>query len=128
MFSGHPGAAWVRARFQTGDARYATIDCSGLVNAAMFIAFGLDLNWCSADYLHDPRFAHVPMDALEPGDIVVKGTTCGPSGHVAIVAAYNPVTHLASTIDANHHGNVVGFRAQQDVRGWEFGQAVRFVG
>lgn len=129
QYSGHPGRIWVEQHFGVQDGRYNTIDCSGLVNAAMYLAYGLDLDYCSSNYANDPRFQHVPMSTLQPGDLVLHGQ-CGlhVPGHIAIVAAYDPTTGLASTIDAARHGTVVGFRAQQDVATWKFTTAVRYAG
>ncbi len=127
QYSGHPGDVWVEQHFGLEDARYATLDCSGLVNATMYLAYGLRLNHCSADYLHDPRFRHVSMSEIEMGDIVTRGG-CGPTGHIAIVAYVDPTTGLASIVDAARHGTVVGFRAQQDPRSWGFTDAVRYAG
>lgn len=124
---GHPPDAWL-AGFLAGNPAYFGLECSGLVNVAMLVAFGVNQNRCSADYAHDPHnFPHVPMDQLEPGDLVTRGP-CGQTGHIAIVAWYDPITHLATTIDAARHGTVVGFRRAQDVRSWSFTDAVRYAG
>jgi cell wall-associated NlpC family hydrolase len=128
QYSGHPGGNWVVSHFN-GNTRYNTLDCSGLVNAAMYLAYGLDLNYCSSNYATDPRFRHVSMGELQPGDLVLYGQCgLGVPGHIAIVAAYDPTTGLASTIDAARHGTVVGFRAQQSVTTWKFTTAVRYIG
>jgi cell wall-associated NlpC family hydrolase len=128
-FSGHPGDAWVTQHFAAQDDRYATLDCSGLVNATMYLAFRLQLDYCSDGYRTDPRFTHVPMGALQAGDLVLYGHCgLGVPGHIAIVAMFDPLTGLASTIDAARHGTVVGFRAAQQVGSWTFTDAVRYTG
>ncbi len=128
-FSGHPGSVWVKGHWVAHDPRYSTIDCSGLVNATLYLAFKLDLNFCSDGYAQDSRFQHVAMDQLQAGDLVLYGHCgLGVPGHIAIVAQYDPATHLASTFDSARHGSVVGFRREQDTRSWGFTTAVRFRG
>jgi cell wall-associated NlpC family hydrolase len=128
-FSGHPGDSWVTGHFVQRDGRYSTLDCSGLVNAAMFLAFGQRYNYCSATYLNDRNFVRVSMHDLRPGDLVLHGQCgLGVSGHIAIVASYDPATHRAVTFDAARHGTVVGFRSPSDVDSWSFTDALRYTG
>ena len=128
-YSGHPGDAWVTGHFVQRDLRYSTLDCSGLVNATMFLAFGQRYNYCSATYLSDPNFVRVSMHDLRPGDLVLHGQCgLGVSGHIAIVASYDPASHQAVTIDAARHGTVVGFRSPSDVDSWSFTDALRYTG
>ena len=95
----------------------------------MFLAFGQRYNYCSSNYLTDRNFVHVPMDALRPGDLVLHGQCgLGASGHIAIVASYDPANHAAVIIDAARHGTVVGFRPARDVDSWEFTDALRYTG
>lgn len=129
QYSGHPPGPWIVGYFVAHDARYATIDCSGLVNVAMKLAFDLDLNYCSDGYRTDPHFRPVPMGALAPGDLVLHGHCgLGVPGHIAIVAAYDPLTGMATIIDAARHGTVVGFRPAQNVGTWSFTTALRYTG
>jgi cell wall-associated NlpC family hydrolase len=129
VYSGHPGDSWVAGHFVNRDPLYSTLDCSGLVNAAMFLAFGQRYNYCSSDYLTDRSFVRVPMNSLAPGDLVIHGQCgLGASGHIAIVASYDAASHTAVVIDAARHGTVVGFRPAQDVDGWAFTDAVRYAG
>jgi cell wall-associated NlpC family hydrolase len=129
VYSGHPGDSWVAGHFVDRDPRYSTLDCSGLVNAAMFLAFGQRYNYCSSDYRSDANFVHVSMDSLRPGDLVLHGDCgLGASGHIAIVASYDVGSHAAVIIDAARHGTVVGFRAARDVDSWEFTDAFRYTG
>ena len=105
--AGHPPDAWLAA-YQAGQP--VGLECSGLVDVALLVAFNVNINLCSAEFLTDPRFARIPWSSVQPGDEVVEGTTCGPTGHVAIVVSFDPATGEGVIIDANHHGDVVGFR------------------
>ena len=126
-FVGHIAPDKWLAGWATGNPAYFGLECSMLVDVALLVALGLNLNYCSADYRNDPRFTRVPMDQLQPGDLVLRGP-CGQTGHIAIVASYDPTTGKAGTIDAARHGTVVGFRAQQNVHAWSFTDAVRYTG
>ncbi len=126
QFTGHPPGPWIIGHFQARDPRYFQIDCSGLVNVAMKIAFDLDLNFCSSNYLTDSRFVSVPMNQLQPGDLVIWGGC--PHGHIAIVAWADNTAGLASTIEASRHGTVVGFKAKQATATWSFTAARRYRG
>lgn len=90
QFFGHPPSAWV-AGFESGDGRYKNLDCSGLVNVAMFKGMGQDMQAFSGTYYGDSRFAPVDLSAAKPGDLVIIGGPhgAGNAGHIAIFESYD---------------------------------------
>lgn len=106
------GAAIEFARAQLGKPyRYAAggpdaYDCSGLTKAA-YAAAGLSLpHYSGAQYAMFPK---VPLDQLQPGDLVFRGP--GGSQHVALYIGNGLV------IDAPQTGDVVRIRAMGRVIG-----------
>lgn len=86
------------------------IDCSGLINMAIYRAYGLNLNYCSDNYhRNDTYFQTITdMHTLKPGDIVGLGENCAlglpTDGHVGIVVSYDitkPVKQRLITVEAS---------------------------
>jgi hypothetical protein len=77
---GHQGAAaWHQACPVIGPSCY--LDCSGLVNIAVFDAFGIDLNQnTDGERADSTHWAKIDFSQLQPGDLIQPN-----DGHVEIV-------------------------------------------
>ncbi len=87
---GHPPSAWVQG-YEGGNPSFRNLDCSGLVNVAMYKAFGQDMNAFSGTYYGDGRYRHVTLQEGRPGDIVLMGgpNGVGNAGHAAIFESFD---------------------------------------
>ncbi len=132
-FAGHPPGPWVDAR-NAGDARYKYLDCSGLASVAVFKAFGAqnpplhDRNYCSANFLHDSANFRVlgSLHEIKPGDLVVHGTSCGNSGHVAVVVSYDGGNNMEVSEAYSHRAPSA--RRPHRLNSGDFNFAVRYIG
>ncbi len=130
-------------RPKASDTNPATLDCSGLVNMAIYRAFNNELGLCSAQYQTDENFQQIDVHDIQPGDIVGKGTICGENsegvvGHVAIVVSYDAATQKLITVEASSEKYPSGLRGIGGANGYNVGLkadgngsfewAVRYVG
>lgn len=88
------------APYRWGGASPAGWDCSGLVMAA-FARVGVALPHNAELQYEDTAAEAVPLDRVEPGDLVFFGPNRAAIGHVGIVVG------AATMIDAPHTGAVV---------------------
>jgi cell wall-associated NlpC family hydrolase len=95
--AGHGGgAAWHKSCPTIGPS--CGLDCSGLVNIAVYDAFGVDLNQnTNAEAADSQHWQHVPLNKLQPGDLIQPDV-----GHVEIVERVT-ATELF-TFGAHHSG------------------------
>jgi hypothetical protein len=115
------------------------LDCSAMVNMAIYRAFGNNLGgMCSAQFRTDSNFETIDIHEVQPGDLVGSGSACGGAGHIAIVVSYDPVEKKLITVETGstrhpsglrgiggQHGYNVGFQA--DGNG-NYEWAVRYIG
>ncbi|OGK59502.1 hypothetical protein A3H84_02965 [Candidatus Roizmanbacteria bacterium RIFCSPLOWO2_02_FULL_40_13] len=87
---GHPPSAWVQG-YEAGNPSFRNLDCSGLVNVAMFKAFGQDMQAFSGTYYGDARYKKISLGEARPGDLVIMGgpNGVGNRGHIAIFESLN---------------------------------------
>lgn len=116
------------------------LDCSALVNMAIYRAYGQDLGGiCSAEYLTNSNFMVIDVHDIKPGDMVGRGQACGGEGHIAIVVSYDAAEKKLITVETGstdhpsglrgiggEHGYDVGLLA--DGNGGRYEWAVRYVG
>jgi hypothetical protein len=116
------------------------LDCSSLVNMAIYRTFGLNLGGlCSADFLSNQYMQVIDIHSIQPGDMIGHGAACGGAGHVALVVSYDATTkkliametgspqYLSGIMGAglpNSYG--AGLKADGGNGGFEW--AVRYVG
>ncbi len=80
MAGGNP--AWLKTCPQIGPSCY--LDCSGLVNIAVYDAFGYDLKEnTTAEAADTANWKHISLSQLQPGDLIQPAAEAG--GHVEIV-------------------------------------------
>lgn len=81
--AGHQGgAAWHKSCPTIGPS--CILDCSGLVNIAVYDVFGTDLRENTNAEASDTQYwQHIPLSQVQPGDLVQPGEYHG--GHVEII-------------------------------------------
>lgn len=115
------------------------LDCSSLVAMAIYRTFGTDLGGiCSVEFLSNKNFNIIDVHDIQPGDIVGHGSSCGDSGHLAIVVSYNKATKKLITVDAASEKYLSGIRGIGGPGGFNVGLtadgngsltwAVRYIG
>ena len=73
------------------DPAPAFLDCSALVNMAIYRTFGKDLGgMCSAEFKTSEFFEMIDVTQILPGDMVGRGSVCGTQGHIAVAGYVRP--------------------------------------
>jgi len=123
------GLPYSKSTAPTTSPNPTQLDCSGLINMAIFRAYDLNLkttsggSYCSMNYRTDnTNFQEITdLHTLKPGDIVGLGSVCGTGGtatpvddgHVAIVVSYDitkPLKQRLITVEASSAPNLSGIR------------------
>jgi cell wall-associated NlpC family hydrolase len=80
--AGHAGAKVYHQNCPTINTNDAcALDCSGLVNMAVYDAFGVDGNWNTTSLVTDGgNWTHISLSQVQPGDLLLPD-----SGHVEII-------------------------------------------
>jgi lysophospholipase L1-like esterase len=72
------------------------VDCSALVDAAVYDAYGIDLGGAATGgYPNAPQLTEIPFSEAQAGDIVWN------SGHTEIIMTNNPATQTLTTFGAH---------------------------
>lgn len=107
------------------DPNPAFLDCSAMVNMAIYRAFQNDLKgMCSAEFLTNRNFKEIDVRSIQPGDMVGKGSACGGAGHIAIVVSYDPATKKLITVETGSTKYLSGLRGIGGESGYNVGLAV----
>jgi hypothetical protein len=89
---GHGNKEQWLSEIQLGEG-YRSLDCSGLMNMALYLAYQVDYNGCSHNYMHlviDGEVMtqivqqhSINASLLQPGDFIIDSTlACGEGGHI----------------------------------------------
>ncbi len=107
------------------DPAPAFLDCSALVNMAIYRTFGKDLGgMCSAEFKTSEFFEIIDVTQILPGDMVGRGSVCGTQGHIAVVVSYDPSTKKLITIEASSSDHPSGLRGIGGDHGYSVGLEV----
>lgn len=134
---GYPYSMELRAPPTDNPPEY--LDCSAMVNMAIYRAFGNNLGgMCSAEFKTDANFEMIDVHEIQPGDLVGSGVACGGAGHIAIVVSYDPVAKKLITVETGSTRHPSGLRGIGGEHGYDVGLqadgngnyewAVRYVG
>jgi hypothetical protein len=81
---------------ESGNPSPCATDCSGLVSMAVDEAFNQNFNWVVSDIESSPDWTAIPMQSIQPGDVVTQNAT-----HVEIVDTYNSTSGALVTFGSH---------------------------